>query len=104
MNIAENNFSQSIILTQLLQSLQFQLLIEHPCTLYHKNILDILVMTCLSKTRMNLSFPLMRININERIQKKVQTTQNAQHQRGPSKGIHKCSRRCPLLDARMLCL
>ena len=30
MIIAENNFYQSIIVTQLLQSLQFQLLIKHP--------------------------------------------------------------------------
>ena len=33
MIIAENNFYQSIIVTQLLQSLHFQLLIEHPCVL-----------------------------------------------------------------------
>ena len=31
MIIAENSFYQSIIVTQLLQSLQFQLLIVHPC-------------------------------------------------------------------------
>ena len=34
MIFAENNFYQSIIVTQLLQSLQFQLLIEHPWRAY----------------------------------------------------------------------